>query len=174
MPNRFVSQLGPVKEMIANSPAAKLEKLLQQRAEQQSYSGFLPDQGMFDEAMAAQIDEILGRLPAGIEDFNADLASRGLFTAGEAPKYLYTDVIAPVARAAASVVGQSRLQFAGMQQQGRIAEVGAQSQALGQWMNFIFGQEQLRLQREQIKATRDAAKWGAIGEVAGSAASFFL
>jgi len=144
--------------------------LLQQRAQEQNFTGFMPDRGLFDAYIQAQMDAAMGRLPFNEEAFNANLASRGLFTAGEAPKYLYSDVYAPVASAIAQATTQGNLQFAGMQQQGAIAGESAMNNRVGMYINWLLAQQQLQLQRRQIAAEKSAG-WGqALGSAAGMAA----
>jgi len=93
-------------------------------------SGFMPDEGDYDAAIEADINDIMSQLPMGMESFNADLASRGIYGAGEAPKRMYSDVIAPVARQASNAAVQGRLKYAQSYQQGRMAEENQRMQYL--------------------------------------------
>ena len=125
--------------------------------------GFLPDEDKFSTALDAKIDEIMSQLPVGVESFNADLAARGIFSAGEAPAEMYRSVYAPVARAATSAVSNSMLAFNEATMRGNIQ---AES----------FRQAELdRNQRwDMFQAEMDAKpKWWqeVIGQVAGGAAS---
>jgi len=150
-----------------DTPGKRARDLLQQRAQEQNFTGFMPDRGLFDAYIQAQIDAAMGRLPFNEEAFNANLASRGLFTAGEAPKYLYSDVYAPVASAIAQSTTQGNLQFAGMQQQGAIAAESAMSNRIGMYINWLLSQQQLELQRRQIAAEQSAAWGNVFGNLAG-------
>ncbi len=97
-------------------------------AQQNRTDGFLPDKAVFDQNLNTQLAEFLSQIPAGEEAFNTDLASRGIFQSGEAPKNLYSSVYAPIARAGASAVGRSNVQFAQLTQQGNIAAAQNQQQ----------------------------------------------
>lgn len=137
----------------------QLQNFIRSIDTQGSTTGFLPDKGEYDAALKAQLDELFARLPAGEEAFNADLASRGIFRSGEAPKNLYSSVYAPIARAGASAIAQSNLGYAQRFQQGRIAE------------------EQVGLSKLQLKGQGyanllqyDASKAGFWGEIIGTGA----
>ncbi len=82
-------------------------------------TSFVPDQGAFNAQTQSNVDNILAQLPVSREAFNTNLASRGIYSAGEAPKAEYADVYAPIARAAtgASVAGQVGYQQLAMQGQ---------------------------------------------------------
>lgn len=90
-------------------------------------SMYLPDEGTFMAGIQSRIDEILAGLPVGQEAFNADLASRGIFRSGEAPKELYRTVYAPIARAATSAAVEGRIGYEQLRIQGAST---AQDQAL--------------------------------------------
>lgn len=151
-----------------------IEAILRARSESQNFTGFMPDKGVYDQSVQAAIDQALGRLPMGVENFNADLASRGLYTAGEAPKYLYSDVYAPVAQGIAQATAQGNLAFAGAQQQGAIATENAMSNRMGMYVNWLISQSQLELQRKQISAQQSAGWGSALGSAAGIAAMALL
>lgn len=74
----------------------------------------MPDQTTYQNATNAQIADVLAQLPVDQEAFNADLSSRGLYSGGEAPKNLYSQVYAPIARSAATVSTQSAQNYEAM------------------------------------------------------------
>jgi len=90
-------------------------------------SMYIPDRDTFMAGIQANIDEILSGIAPGVEAFNADLASRGIFRSGEAPKELYRNVYAPIARAATSAATQGAIGYEQLRIQGASA---AQQQAL--------------------------------------------
>lgn len=97
-----------------------LVDMLREQATQDNYQGFLPDKQLYDANLQSQIDQLLGQLPVGLEAFNAEQASRGTFTAGEATGAAYRDVYAPIARAGTQAITQSNLGYAQAYQQGSI------------------------------------------------------
>lgn len=87
-------------------------------AGERNYNGFLPDKSAWDADLKAKLADVYATLPVGVENFNADLASRGIFRSGEAPKNLYGQIYAPIARTAASAVASSNLGYSQQYQQG--------------------------------------------------------
>lgn len=67
----------------------------------------------------AESQEILGQLPVGMEAFNAEAASRGVFTSGEGLSNLYSNVVTPVFRAAETARSGRRAQGTQMAHQLR-------------------------------------------------------
>jgi hypothetical protein len=86
-------------------------KLIMDAVRQDRSSAYLPDESTYMAGIQSQIDEILAGIPVGQEAFNTDLASRGIFRSGEAPKELYRNVYAPIARAATSAAVQGRIGY---------------------------------------------------------------
>jgi len=87
---------------------------------------FMVDTGAFSALGEAESQQILSQLPVGMEAFNAEAASRGVFTSGEGMSNLYRNVVAPVygmaetARSRRTVQGeQLRLQGATQAEQLR-------------------------------------------------------
>lgn len=163
----FLQQFAEKKGLI---PKDSVEQLLKARADQDSMTGFLPDADAWDASLDAQIQEIMAGLPVSMENFNADLAARGLFSAGEAPKYLYANTIAPVMKAAATATAQAKLGYSQMYQTGAIASENAISNRIRDWYNWKLAQEQLQVQRQQIEAQKSASTWGGIGSFLGTGA----
>jgi len=93
-------------------------------------SGLVPELDPFEDAINARFEQILSQVPFAMEGFNADLASRGIYSSGEAPGAMYRDVLAPVAGQLASVATQGRLQFEGMRQQGAMTRAQIKEQQL--------------------------------------------
>lgn len=67
----------------------------------------------------AESQEILGQLPVSMEAFNAQAASRGVFTSGEGLSNLYSNVVTPVFRAAETARSGRRAQGTQMAHQLR-------------------------------------------------------
>lgn len=120
---------------------------LQGRARDNRADAFLPDRGAFETNLQAQIDDILAQLPAGQEAFNAQAASRGVFTGGESLSRLYSDVYAPIARAGTSAVARGELGFAEATQRGRIAGSQQQQQYYNLLINAMLNREPTTLER---------------------------
>jgi len=79
---------------------------------------FLPDKAAYDEELQAQLAEIMGQLPAGMQEFSSQAAARGVFGAGEGMTSLYRDVVSPIFRTAATTTAQSKLGYAKAYQAG--------------------------------------------------------
>lgn len=126
---------------------------------EERFTGFLPDEATFEADLDARLDEIFAQIAPGQEAFNADLAARGIFSAGEAPAALFRDVYAPIARAGASAVASSRLSF---QQQQLQAQTQIEQFRQMTWATMLDAM----LRREELQAAKDAqggGLWGAIG-----------
>ena len=143
----------------AITPPDPFNKLQEQILAEERFTGFLPDEETFEADLQAQLDEIFAQLPGGIEAFQADLATRGVFGSGEATGALYRDVYAPVARAGASAVASSRLSFQQQQLQAKFEMERFQQMTWETLLNAM-------LERERIQAQKDAQGggfWGAVG-----------
>jgi hypothetical protein len=90
----------------------------------------IPSEAAWSANSNAQIADIMAQLPVGREAFNADLASRGLSSSGEATKNLYSSVYAPIGRAAATVGSQNMLGYQSMKMQAEQQNQQAMMQAL--------------------------------------------
>lgn len=132
------------------------------------YSGFMPDAQKYQANIEAQIAELLGQVAGGEEAFNADLASRGIFSAGEAPKALYSSVYAPIARAGASAIASGNLGLEQARMQGYGAQQNARLQAVQLWLNQVLGKEQLKRQDDATTAGFLGDLFGTAGQVAGA------
>lgn len=122
------------------SRSSQIFNLLTKSAGPANSSGFLVPQSAFDRALDAKLDSFLAELPVGEEMFNADLARRGIFGSGEAPKEMYRSVYAPIARAGTSAIAESMLSYQQMRQQGLITAEGFRQQGLNR-LAGIYGQE---------------------------------
>lgn len=137
---------------------SKMQNQLETLAMQERYTGFMPDKALFEEDLMNSLEGIQAELPYAEEAFNADLASRGMYSSGEAPKYMYKDVVAPVARAMTSAVSSSKLAYAGQYQQGMMAQEQMRLNYINTMMNWI-------LENKRIKAQRDAASSGFLSDI---------
>jgi hypothetical protein len=104
-------------------------------------TGFLPDETLWTKATQSSIDKILASLPSGMERFNTDLASRGIYSSGEAPKYMYQDVVAPVMREAGGALIQGKLGYAQAFQQGKIAEENMKMNYLNMLLSAMLNKQ---------------------------------
>ena len=138
----------------AKLPAWYIEELFAALDESRE-GGFVPDESAFnqnlrpnrrsfDQATNAQIQNALAQIPAGEEAFNTQVASRGIYGAGEAPKELYGSVYAPIARNVAEISSQNNLAFERLDLQGR----GQMAQNRISYQNLL---RQTNLDREQIR-----------------------
>ena len=135
---------------------------LRNNANSTSTTGFLPDKAVWDRMMNAQVQDAMGGLGAGIENFNTDLASRGIYGSGEAPKNLYSNVYAPVARSVSSAVTNANLGYAQSYQQGM--ESAAQIRA-----NYS---QQLLAALQNRTPTTAGAIGGGLTDIGQSASTF--
>lgn len=120
---------------------------LMEMADSERFSGFLPDQAKFDQALKSKLDEFMAQLPIGEEAFNADLASRGVFGAGEAPAAMYRDVYAPIARAGATAIGQSELDYSNTLLSARIQGEQLYQNAVNALIDAVMKNDLTRLQQ---------------------------
>lgn len=139
-----------------------LNRELSDLVTQENYEGYLPNQSLFEEQFAAEEQRILGRLPVSLEAYRANQASRGIFSSGEAAGAEFRDVFAPVAGEIASARTRATLGFEQLRLQQKTALLGFKHQAVQLALEKYLGEE-------AAKAQREAAKWGAIGSLAGTA-----
>ena len=150
-----LNMVGPTKKKF---DWAESEAMSQYESER--YDGFLPNKGAYDSELEATLASITGQIPVAQENFNADLAARGLFASGEAPKAMYRDVYAPVAREAYSAAAKNRLAYAQAYQQGSMAAEQLRAQYLSTVINLLLNREQLKLQKS-------AQSSGMFGDIVG-------
>lgn len=129
-----------------------IKKQLVSRYENERYDGFLPDREVYDQYVDTSVEEIMAGLPVAEEQYEADLASRGIRSSGEATKYKYQQVYAPVAREAAAVATRANLAYAQAYQQGSIAAEETKYKNLQALMNFYFQREMLKFQEAQLRS----------------------
>lgn len=143
--------------------AFNMGKELEARAKQNRFTGFLPDKQLFEDDLNASLDSIKADLPYDMEAYNADLASRGIYSSGEAPKHMYRSVVAPVAREMAGAVTRSKLAYSQQYQQGMMAEAEMEANYMNMMMNWI-------IENKRIKAREDAQRSSFIGSLFSGAA----
>lgn len=83
----------------------------------------------------AQIDQILSQLPIAQENFEADLARRGISGAAEGTTRLYRDVYAPIAQSAATVGAGAEFEAAQFELNAR----QRQQQLINQLLQIALG-----------------------------------
>ncbi len=142
------------------------EDVLKRQASGENFSGFLPNESIFQEQMEAQFEQIKSFLPISQEAFNADAASRGVFRSGEAQKFLYRDVYAPIAQSLASVSAKSRLAFQEAQLRARL---GIAQLKQGAASTLFEG----NIRRDELEAQRRSALFGGLGSAFGGIAGAF-
>lgn len=147
----------------------EIMQLLMTAYETENITGFMPDKQAFDQSMRAQIDEVMATLPVSMEEFNAGVASRGLFGAGEAPKRMYADVVAPVGRAATSAVATANLGYAKASQYGKIEAARLKMQQMQQ----ILQAAGINLGSEMTDFQMDIEGRGAVFGGLGNAATLY-
>ena len=148
-----------------------MEQLLLKAYNDRNMTGFLPDKGAYDESLRANIDEIMAGLPVGSEAFETDLASRGIRGSGEAAKYKYGQVYAPIARAATSAAAQSNLGYAQAFQSGNIAAEQLRQQTLQMLMQMHQFNTGLDYQDYMSDQAGIGDLFGGIGQGVGMLAS---
>jgi hypothetical protein len=124
-------------------------------------SGFLPEQSYFDQAMQADMNEIMATLPIKQEQLDAFAASHGIGGSGELMGAMSRDVYQPIARALASVKANSRLQFHQLTLEGKMAY----QQSRTQLINSILAGIQLN---ESMKSDWLSEVLGAFGKIGGA------
>lgn len=102
-------------------PNKWLHDRIKRSLDQYRQDRYVPDRAAFDANRDATIEGIMSQLPASIEAFNADAASRGLFSSGEAQRNLYSDAINPIAQSALQAGTQANVQYEQIRQRGLIA-----------------------------------------------------
>lgn len=133
-------------------------------------SGFMPDKADFDAALQSQIEQIFSRLPVSVEQFNAEAASRGVFSSGEAVTSLYRDVYQPFSQQAIGAAAQSNLAYAGQFQQGQQYAAGLEFNYESMFTNAELARERMEMELEAA----DNAFWGNVFSTVGAAAGGFI
>lgn len=109
----------------------------------QNRSGRLaPDIQAYKQVQETETAQILSTLPFSKEAFQADVASRGIFGAGEAPKNLYRDVYAPVAQGVAGVQAKFGLGLEEARRTALVQEAQIRQQALNSLLQAIIAKEE--------------------------------
>lgn len=119
----------------------ELQGVLKANARIDRTTAFTPDRTAIDERISLQIQQIFEQFGVNLENFNADAASRGVFTGGEANKVRGRDVLAPAVRAASSAVVQGNVQFEELKIRGLIAGDTANQNAIGLQARFSTPQQ---------------------------------
>jgi hypothetical protein len=142
-----------------------LKKMLLSAYNDRNFTGYLPDKQAYDQTMRTEVDEIMAGIPIQSEAFEADLASRGIRGAGEAPGYKASQVYAPVTRAATTVVARSQLGYAQAHQQGMIAHERMRQNYLSMLMQYEGTNLDLEYRDFMADTAGLAEFWGSIGEM---------
>jgi len=138
--------------------------MLKKEVQRDRTTGFLPDESLWTKATQSSIDKILATLPSGMERFNTDLASRGIYSSGEAPKYLYSDVVAPVMREAGGALVHGRLGYSEMVRQTKMQAEQQRMQYMSMLINAVANKGKTPFQNIA----------GTIGELGGTALTMGL
>jgi len=137
----------------------------------QNYTGFLPDKEAYDRSMRSDVDQIMSQLPVSMDAFESNLASRGVSGAGEAAKFQYRDVIAPITSAAAGAVAKGNLGYAEAYQRGSIEEAHMRSQSLNQLIQMELVNMGTATQNWMYDKQGAGEFWNQMGEAAGGLAT---
>jgi len=159
---------------VKDSPERRMQNQLEAMAMQERYTGFMPNQQVFEDDLRASLAGIGAQLPYAQEAFNADLASRGLYSAGEAPKYMYKDVVAPITREMTSAVTRSKLAYAQQFQQGRMAEEQMRQNYMQSWVNWLVANKQIEAQIKMAKMQSSGNALGGLFSAAGQLGAAFI
>ena len=152
-----------------NTPENRMQTELEELAMQERYTGFMPDKRAFEADLAASLEDIKADLPYDLEAYRANQASRGIYSGGEAVKYEYRDVVAPIARAMTSAVTRSKLAYSQQFQKGRFGEEQIRQNYVQAWMGWILENKRIQAQLKIAKMQNKGGGLGAIfGAVAGS------
>lgn len=130
-------------------------------------SGYLPEQAYFDQAMQADMNNILAELPIQQEQLQAFAASHGIGGSGELMGVMSRDVYAPITRALASVQANSRLQFHQLTLQGKQAYENNRQNLI----NSILAAIQVS---ESNKSNWLSDVLGAVGQIGGAVAGALI
>jgi hypothetical protein len=158
--------IGGIAGLIAGGTAKRpempewLQKAMMEMMDMKNFAGFMPDKDAFDRSYWGKVDEILATLPVAKENYNAELASRGIHGAGEATKYGYEKVYAPVARATAGVAAESGIAFEEMRQRGSIAIQQLRQNTLQMLTQYHMGQLGYQYQDYMAEGAGRADFWG--------------
>lgn len=146
------------------------ENQLRSLALKSNYSGFLPNESLLENSLAADRQAILSSLPFSLEQFNADLARRGIYSAGEASKYQYASVINPLAAQFAATAANARLGFAQFRTSTQLQIEGLRQSAATSYLNYGLRLQELEEQRK----AREAQLWGQLFSVGGAFAATLI
>lgn len=139
-------------------PEMNALKELQSFTDASNYTGYLPSESLYQQQAQADSQLVLDQLPFQVEEFNSQLASRGIFSSGEATKFLYNQVYDPALSRIASINANSRLAFSTLNAQTRLNIDQLRLSGVQTYLNYIL--EQKRIEAE-AKA-RQAGFWGSI------------
>ena len=142
-----------------------IRQMMMEMYDLDTYAGFLPDDEAFERSYWGKVNETMSRLPVAKEAFNAELASRGLHGAGEAPKYMYSDVYAPVARSVAGVAAETGLARAEMRQRGAIATQQLRAQTYDTLMRYYIAELGGRYEDYFADISGRNQFWGGLAEM---------
>lgn len=141
-------------------------ELLKGKATRDRITGIVPDRADYERAEAAKMDEIMNAILGNREKFAANVGARGISGAGEVPRQLYREVLAPGVRAAATVSAEAQLAFGRDVTAATIAQEQLLAGSRGQWLDAgktnaqlasteaMFGADMES--RERMEANRNA------------------
>jgi len=145
----------------------RLLELWEKEYERRNYTGFMPDKRAYDRSARGMIDEIIADLPMSTDVFDANLAARGIHGSGEAPGHYYSQVVAPVMKAAGNVVNQSQLAYSQAYQHGMIQEEMLHQKNLENFTNVMLSKYGVDLKNFMMDESAQAEFWQNIGGAIG-------
>lgn len=117
-----------------------LRNLLLEELSRGGQNGFLPPQEEFQAVFDARTQQAQDSLGFNVEGFNANAASRNVFTGGESLTQLYRQVYTPALNNLQSIAADLNLQYSQQFQQGRIAAEERRLRILGLLTGGFQGQ----------------------------------
>jgi hypothetical protein len=133
------------------------------------FSGFMPNESIYQAQLDAQLKRINAYLPVSQEAFASDLASRGITRAGERTKAFYQSVIAPAAAEMATAVTGSALAYS-QARMGYGLQVGQlrANTLLGMYQARLGAASNMEAANAQAKGNAMGGLFSGIGAVAGA------
>ncbi len=137
------------------------ENLIKEQLDNFRRDRYVPDYEPFQQSIQLQIQDILSQVPGSIEALNADFASRGIFSGGEAPAAVIKYAIDPLVRSALTAGVQGEIGYQQLRSQG----LQAADQYYAQLVGMGVGTQ---------GPTTAQSVFGAIGQAGETAAQYGL
>ena len=142
---------------LLTSGKGDINRMMSALAGRDMTSAIVPDESVFESALGSKIKGILSKIPAAQQNFNSDLASRGIFGSGEAPGRLYADVYAPISAEASTAASEGMASYAQLAMQGKIAAEQLHSNAVTSWADSLT--QIMGMQSSALQNSDDSSGW---------------